>query len=295
MSRENLQQVLLRTLSLLRHQDLGQGLGLFLGLFLDRGSESEPCNILWSHATMPLNPAAKLCTGHCHGGKPCQNPAIRDRNTCRMHRGHAKRGAAHPQYQGKGYSKDLPTALADDYLRAREDPRVTELSDSIALLDTRLRQLLRRAQDESLDLGSIWLQVRSNWAQFHKARASGDTDLMRLALEEHDGLLKRGEQDYLLWRDIVALNMEMSKLRIAEHRRLVDLKVMVPAEQVLLLIGEYIRATREVLLQVLPQDQVRPTLQQIRDRTSAIDVSFKALPQDPDPGASAKKRIRRQG
>ena len=54
------------------------------------------------------------------------------------------RGVAHPNYQGKGFSKDLPTRLAEDFEEIVKDSRLIELREHMAAEDVRLKQLMRQ-------------------------------------------------------------------------------------------------------------------------------------------------------
>jgi hypothetical protein len=83
------------------------------------------------------------CTAHSkRSGQQCQNPPVRGRGTCRMHGGHQPRGIASPHWKGRGYSKDLPTRLADRYRAALADPDLIVCASEVALVDARIGEIL---------------------------------------------------------------------------------------------------------------------------------------------------------
>jgi hypothetical protein len=83
------------------------------------------------------------CRAHSkQTGQPCRQPVTPGRLVCRYHGGHQPRGIASVHWRGRGYSKDLPTRLADRWRQAMEDPALLELTSEIALLDARIGEVL---------------------------------------------------------------------------------------------------------------------------------------------------------
>ena len=87
--------------------------------------------------------AAPRCHAHSkQTGLPCRQPAVRGREVCRFHGGHQPRGIASPRWKGRGYSKDLPTRLADRFRKAMRDPNLLACTSEVALLDSRIGEIL---------------------------------------------------------------------------------------------------------------------------------------------------------
>lgn len=87
--------------------------------------------------------AAGACTARSkRTGARCRKHAAPGRDVCSMHGGKTPRGIHSPHWRGRGYSKDLPTRLADRFRLALQDPQLLELSSEIALLDARVGELL---------------------------------------------------------------------------------------------------------------------------------------------------------
>ncbi|MEA9602708.1 HGGxSTG domain-containing protein [Polynucleobacter sp. MG-28-Ekke-A2] len=66
------------------------------------------------------------CLANKHSGGLCQNNAITGRQRCKFHGGMSLRGNQHPNYQGKGCSKE-------DGLRLKEGNARIKLLEMIAL------------------------------------------------------------------------------------------------------------------------------------------------------------------
>jgi hypothetical protein len=83
------------------------------------------------------------CRAHSkQTGLQCRQPVTPGREVCRYHGGHQARGIASVHWRGRGYSKDLPTRLADRWRQAAADPALLELTSEVALVDARLGELL---------------------------------------------------------------------------------------------------------------------------------------------------------
>ena len=179
----------------------------------------------------------KKCKGHSksRNGEPCENFAMHGRDVCRPHGGRTPRGLASPHYKSGKYSRYLPTKLAADYEEARAHPEIHSLLDEIALGESRLRALLKR--QETSDLGHAWVELSSTWEQFITARTAGDTEGMRKALDKATAIIPKGRQDYLLWQNILDVVKTVADLRLKEHKRLVDLDLMMTQEKAALLFG----------------------------------------------------------
>ena len=87
------------------------------------------------------NGRLKLRRGYCIKPEGWGVPGA-TKGRCRWHGGKSLRGAEHPMAKHLRYSKYLPEALLARYQEARDDPQLLELRDEIALVDSRLIQLI---------------------------------------------------------------------------------------------------------------------------------------------------------
>src|SRR5579872_1667541 len=95
---------------------------------------------------MPIS-GTTVCSARKRDGSACQQPAMPD-GRCRMHGGKRLTGIAHPGLTAGGrFSKYRPARLADHYETARRDPELLSLRENIALLDSRLADVLQQASN----------------------------------------------------------------------------------------------------------------------------------------------------
>jgi flagellar motility protein MotE (MotC chaperone) len=80
-------------------------------------------------------------------GKQCRRHAVISRKVCRVHGGATPRGIASPHFKTGRHSRDLPTQLSGRYLEAITDAELLSLRDDIALVDTRISELLDTLPD----------------------------------------------------------------------------------------------------------------------------------------------------
>jgi hypothetical protein len=99
------------------------------------------------------------CAAKCKAtGDQCRRRAVKGKRVCTVHGGLTPVGSASPHYKSGRYSRHLPARLSERYSEAQTDKRLLELRDEIALVDTRLADLLPRVDDASDDY-PIWHEV----------------------------------------------------------------------------------------------------------------------------------------
>lgn len=140
------------------------------------------------------------------------------------------------------YSKYLPTRLMERYQTARDDDRLLELRDEIALVDARLADMLGRV--DTGESGQLWRKLGECFARFKKAQHIKDTNEARAALLELDELISAGVTDTAAWAEVGQLLDQRRRLVESERKRQVELQQMITAERAMLLftaIGETIK------------------------------------------------------
>ena len=81
------------------------------------------------------------CGAKTRSGQACKTAAMAN-GRCRMHGGTSLRGIAHPNYQGKGYSRYVPKPFGDVFARAVADPQILDLTPSVATQEAVIADLL---------------------------------------------------------------------------------------------------------------------------------------------------------
>jgi hypothetical protein len=216
-----------------------RALKLFLPLSLD-----TPCKPdFFGH------PMQAKCGATTRGGTPCKNDPMLN-GKCRMHGGMSKGGVESPTYKDGRYSKFLPKNLGERYDQLRSSPEVANLHDEIALVVVRIQSAL-----EGLSIaesGETWRSLKEHWVayeeivqnveQARRGKFGNKTyeELLanRTACEEAiKSIIQEGYQDVAIWSEVQRLILLKCQLQNVETRRRAQLKVDVPVEQVLLLIG----------------------------------------------------------
>ena len=204
---------------------------------------------------------ARQCEGTAkRTGERCEAPAMVGYNVCYHHGGKTPRGTASANYKGKGYSRNLPTRLADKYQDAINNPELLSLRSDIALLDTRIAETI-----ENIDtgpIGKLWGAVRSAYLSQQAAMAAQDTKETIKYTQELDILTKKGFMDYINWDEIRGLLQERARLVASENKIMNDADLKVAAEQVMLLVA----AIANVVMENVADNKTRAKI------TRGIDV-----------------------
>ena len=193
-------------------------------------------------------------------GERCQAPAMTDRDVCYHHGGSTPRGRASVHYKGKGYSRNLPTRLADQYEDAITNPELLSLRSDIALLDVRIGETI-----ENIDtgpIGQLWGAVRKAYLAQQSAMVAQDAQETIKATQQLDILTKTGFMDYINWDEIRGLLQERARLVAAENKIMNDANLTVAAEKVMLLVA----AIASVVMDNVADTKVRAKI------TRGIDV-----------------------
>jgi hypothetical protein len=137
---------------------------------------------------------------------------------CRLHGGMSLRGMAHPNYQGKGYSRYVPKPLEPAITAFLESGDPLDLIQPIATWEGRIDQLLHALEDEG-DSGVAWSELAKEWAGFWAATAAEDAGKVRIHREAIDTLLKSGLAEVETWKQIREADETRRKLIDSEDKK----------------------------------------------------------------------------
>lgn len=168
-------------------------------------------------------------------GQPCGNYAVAGKTKCRMHGGKTPAGVASPHFRTGKYSKHLPSRLIATYQESLEDPKLWELGEKAALLDTRLVELVKRL--DTGESGATWAALRATWADMKDAIKRVDAVAMLQLLPVVDNLIDAGNRDRAAWDEIVSLVHTFKSLSESERKHIDQLNQVMTAEQVLVMIS----------------------------------------------------------
>lgn len=169
-------------------------------------------------------------------GKPgqyCEQYPVTGRTRCRNHGGKTPRGIALPQTKHGRYSKDLPSRLAQDYGSTAEDPEILSIRAEIALVHTRLLDVLRRV--DTGESSRLWRQLREIFTELESAQRRKDSEAAGQLLNELGRTICQGHMDYAAWDEVMKQVDRKVRLQEAEARRQEKMRQMITRDQGMLL------------------------------------------------------------
>lgn len=164
------------------------------------------------------------------GHPPCEAWAMEGRDRCRMHGGGSPRGMDSPQTIHGRYSKDLPTHLAARFKASMDDPDVLNLTSEIALLDSRIGELLGRVYTG--ESGQFWRELKALFKQWDNTR---DADEKEELLGQIRWIINEGHLDTVSWDELMERVEQRRKLSESEAKRREKMGVMVQADEAMLM------------------------------------------------------------
>lgn len=173
-------------------------------------------------------------------GQRCKSPAMVGKTACHKHGGPTPRGLANGNTKHGRYSKDLPTRLAARFQQALDDPELGTLHSEIALLDTRIGEMISKIDTEHY--GSLWAKVAQARNGVKRAMDSKKGQDLLNAYNHLDSVVESAQNDIETWDRILILIEQRRKLTDSERKRQVDLHQVITTEQSMLLVSTLIRA-----------------------------------------------------
>lgn len=153
-----------------------------------------------------------------------------------MHGGVANEiGPRNANFKHGRHSRYLPSHLEDLYEEAVTNPELLEMGDHIALLESRVQEILSGLADG--DPMPRWSQVIEAFAEFETHLLSGDQERAIKALVDWHKLLDDGKRWDRSWGEIQDTLEQLRKLTDTEVKRKKELSQMVPIERVTILMA----------------------------------------------------------
>jgi hypothetical protein len=176
--------------------------------------------------------ALGICGHRTRRKQPCAFPPMAN-GRCKRANGAARRGVAHPNYQGKGHSKYVPQRWKDRYKKLSQ-PGLVDLSDQLAFLQLRLEDLLERTDPG--ETGRTWKALRQEWGKLQRALGTKPPTAeseaaVREAVMAISTLIGRGTTDAEAWDEVAKLWEQQRKTADTETRRRVLQRLFIKAEE----------------------------------------------------------------
>lgn len=154
---------------------------------------------------------------------------------CAMHGGKTPVGIASPHFKTGRHSKHLPERMRERYEEALVDDDLTELTAEIALLDTRIADLLARV--DTGESGAAWAVAGKAYRELRNAMGKIDIPAAQDAMQQLEAALGDGSADYTAWNEIQELVQQRRLLVETQRKVLADAGQMITVEQGMLLVG----------------------------------------------------------
>jgi len=229
------------------------------------------------YRTGQVNDGGKMiCGAKNRQAEPCGQTIICTNGRCRMHNGKAASGIANANYRHGRYAKHLPKRLLAEYQVSRTDPRVLELGEQIAVIDTRIVDVMKRV--DTGESGRVWRDLQDLVIAADEARrrqrsavAKGDEQGDMNARREGSDLvgqifrtIREEHTDYAAWDEVTNLILKRMRLVESERRRYKELHQMITAERALIIFDRMADSVREHVLGHVDGDVGRAILSGIQ-------------------------------
>jgi hypothetical protein len=209
-------------------------------------------------------PDKKRCTATSkQSGRRCKRRRSPGREVCIFHGGKSLRGVSHPNYQGRGYAKDLPVGMREAYERCGTDQELLSMREDVRLRQLRVSSLVSRLGGG--EAGSQWNELKAAREQFRIAMQAGDQVGMTTAMRAICDLIDRGAAQEDQWAEINAAQESKARMAMREWKRLVDLRQLMTSEQVMALVVAIMASVRRNVHQVDALRAIANDLQMLLD------------------------------
>jgi hypothetical protein len=178
-------------------------------------------------------------------GEQCRRRASIGKAVCAIHGGKTPIGPASPQFQNGRYSKYLPERMLDRYHEAEADTDLLALKAEVALIDSRLLDVLNRV--DTGESSRIWGQLRDAVTHLEAAQLVDDEAGIRFAVAGIKKLINAGAADWAAWDDVRSLVRDRQRLVESERKRLVEAQHVIAVDQAMALLALLVDAVREAV------------------------------------------------
>jgi len=158
----------------------------------------------------------------------------------------------------KRYQKFIPERLAEKYLEAVNDPEIIALNDDIALVETRIKQLIERIDTD--EPPPVWADARAAFNEFMMYKRIKDTEKAGEVLNLLEDIFNREASDRESWDEIFSRLEQRMKLASEERKRRMDMRNLMDAEQVMDVASRLLAAVNEAAEVVIEDESVRKEL-----------------------------------
>ncbi len=182
-------------------------------------------------------------------GQQCKNSVINGAKTCRMHGGTAKTGRDAAAFRTGRYINSLPKRMIDRFNASLNDPKVLEQQRELALIETRIEDLVRR-----VDKGESHGFLKEVRTLLKRYRAAKEPDEGPDASALFDNLIQKvnhAEADYRAWNEVREWVKARVRIVESERKRQIQDKEIVTINELMILVSHF----SEIILKHVKDDE----------------------------------------
>lgn len=185
-----------------------------------------------------------ICGAKTRAGTPCRKSPMKGKKRCRNHGGATPGGPLSVHFKTGRYSKYLPEYLKERYEESLKDPELLSLNQELAAVDSRINQLMARAQTnessekwQQIKVAILNMEATLNDRSGKKSAEQRARDL-KIALQEAKAIMRSGCADEKTWQEIQNLLDLRRKLTDSEQRRLERMNQFITSQDAFGLISQ---------------------------------------------------------
>jgi hypothetical protein len=178
------------------------------------------------------------CGAQKRGGKGICKARAMENGRCRIHGGKSLVGVASGQFVHGRHSKYLPVRLASTYAASIADPDLLAMRSELALLDSRLSDVLEGIGNS--ESGELWKRLKEAMREHDKAKEGDKAE----AFGRIRWLINEGYQEYMSWMEVRHIIEDRRRVADSERGRLKDLQQMITAERAMVFVSAVVDAVR---------------------------------------------------
>lgn len=156
------------------------------------------------------------------------------------------------------YEKFIPPRLAEKYLESVNDPEIIALNDDIALVETRIKQLIANLDRDQPP--QVWEDAYNAFQAFMMFKRLGDAVKGADSLALLEDIFEREATEREAWDEVFMRLEQRMKLASEERKRRLDMKNLLDAERAMDMVSSLLAAVNEAAEAVIKDDQTRKEL-----------------------------------
>ena len=177
-----------------------------------------------------------VCGAKNHQGSGiCKKSPLKGRNRCKLHGGATPRGVMSSGFKTGKYSRDLPMRLIERYENSLKDDELIELNNEIAVIESRIGDLLTRV--ETGESGLLWKKTKDLYIDIKDSVKRNDQVAFARYLNDLGKIINSGMGDYKNWEEVVRTIDVKRKLTESHRKALNEKQQMMTSEQAMILLA----------------------------------------------------------